>query len=659
MTGLVGVRSGYFDVCRPLLAVALLGILAGNSFGASPAEICAARKYKATGRKLYGKAKCHQKSLSNPAFATSECLANVEAQFRAAFDYATRHVGCEVWNNANEVEAVVEDCVARFTGAITGDAKCAAAKTKAIGRMAYDEMTCRRRAVLRGEAVAAQCLDKAVAHFTSAIAKADGFGTCSDTAPALETLVDQCMSGLNPGCGPHDNYTCGGSCDPGWVCEGEPFSGCACIRTDSCSLSEPLTCGGTCDAGQACAAICGFGCYCACVPSCLTSEAPTCGGTCPDGQVCGQASGWDFCTCVSPDDTCSISEAPTCGGTCPDGQLCGQLSGTNRCGCVSSNMTCTITQGPVCGGACPSGDVCQGENACFCACDPILPCPFGGAWGTQGNGDGQFTALVALAIDANGNVFVLDDDQVQKFTNDGVFVTRWGSHGVDDGLFYQPSGIAVDGEGNVFVADSLNQRIQKFTNDGAFLTKWGSLGSGDGQFLAPRGVAVDPDGNVYVTDQNNHRVQKFSNDGIFLDKWGQLGSGNGDFAFPSGIAVGGGLVFVADLDTVAGTARIEAFTTAGDFVTAWGSRGSGEGQFSEFYGLKIAIGPSGKVYVADDYRVHEFTVAGTFVRRWGCDGTAEGQLGGTSSGHGVAVDASERLFVADPANFRIQKFACP
>ena len=59
------------------------------------------------------------------------------------------------------------------------------------------------------------------------------------------------------------------------------------------------------------------------------------------------------------------------------------------------------------------------------------------------------------------------------------------------------------------MAEWSNHRIQKFTSDGVFLTKWGTEGSGDGQFRDPWGVAVDSAGNVYVADTYNHRIQKF------------------------------------------------------------------------------------------------------------------------------------------------------
>jgi len=85
--------------------------------------------------------------------------------------------------------------------------------------------------------------------------------------------------------------------------------------------------------------------------------------------------------------------------------------------------------------------------------------------------------------------------------------------GSGDGQFQFPNGVAADGSGNVFVTDGFNARIQKFDNNGTFLTKWGCPGSEGGQFDFAQRVAVDGNGNVFVTDtagSGNNRVQKFA-----------------------------------------------------------------------------------------------------------------------------------------------------
>ena len=82
--------------------------------------------------------------------------------------------------------------------------------------------------------------------------------------------------------------------------------------------------------------------------------------------------------------------------------------------------------------------------------------------------------------------------------------------GEGDGEFRFPAGVAVASDGSVYVSDPYNNRIQKFTSEGVFVSKWGTRGTGDGEFWSPEGISVASDGSVYVADTNNNRIQKFS-----------------------------------------------------------------------------------------------------------------------------------------------------
>ena len=211
-------------------------------------------------------------------------------------------------------------------------------------------------------------------------------------------------------------------------------------------------------------------------------------------------------------------------------------------------------------------------------------------------------------MDSAGNVFVSDTDnnRMEEFTNQGIFVRAWGTFGSGNGQFNFPVGVAVDASGNVFVADAGNNRIEKFTNHGHFIATWRHA------FNSPFGVAVDPSGNVFVADTFSSRIQKFTNDGTFLTTWGTPGAGKGQMQNPYSLGVdASGNVYVADTgdewaETDNDNSRIEKFTNNGSFITSWGSYGTGDGQFDVPFG--IVVDPSGNVFVVDEEnnRIQEF-----------------------------------------------------
>jgi DNA-binding beta-propeller fold protein YncE len=161
--------------------------------------------------------------------------------------------------------------------------------------------------------------------------------------------------------------------------------------------------------------------------------------------------------------------------------------------------------------------------------------------------DNQFNAPRDLSVDSSGDVYVVDvnPSRIQKFKlanpcpagmtqiKVGVcFVIAWGTSGQGNGEFKFPMSIGIDSSGHVFVADLGNYRIQKFklanpcpagttqvpsnpVGGMCFVSTWGSQGPNRGQFL-PNHVAVDFTDNVYVADSSNLRIQKFTNTGMYL-----------------------------------------------------------------------------------------------------------------------------------------------
>jgi DNA-binding beta-propeller fold protein YncE len=131
---------------------------------------------------------------------------------------------------------------------------------------------------------------------------------------------------------------------------------------------------------------------------------------------------------------------------------------------------------------------------------------------------------------------------VQKFDKSGTYLATIGS-----GELANPYDAAVDANGNIWVVDQ--DRVAKFDSSGNLKTQFGSTGSANGQFNAPFGIAIDASGNIWVADNNNNRVQKFDTNGNFLLAIGagykgvpgniaDSGSDNGQFNTPPRVAIG-------------------------------------------------------------------------------------------------------------------------
>ena len=116
----------------------------------------------------------------------------------------------------------------------------------------------------------------------------------------------------------------------------------------------------------------------------------------------------------------------------------------------------------------------------------------------------------AISADSHGNLYCADkdNDMIQVFSNDGVFLRSFGCNGKGEKKVKEPWGLCVSGH-YVYVCNLGSVNISVFTTDGVYVTSFGQCSSREGDFIFPYSVCVDQDGFVYVTDYCNSRVQCF------------------------------------------------------------------------------------------------------------------------------------------------------
>lgn len=329
-----------------------------------------------------------------------------------------------------------------------------------------------------------------------------------------------------------------------------------------------------------------------------------------------------------------------------------------------------------------------------------------------GSGDAEFSGPRGIFVDGTGDIFVADNNRIQKWDVNGSFIGWIGGGangwqtgsapptGPGNGLFDGTIKVHVDGSGNIHAVDRANHRIQKWNSAGNMLGWIGGgvngwqtgaapiAGTGDGQFNEPMGVTVDNFGDIYVADQQNHRVQKWDSTGTYngwigggVDGW-QTGTApapgaeSRSFKWPMDVAVdSNGNIYVADT----GNWRIQKWDSSGNFIgwigggnngwqtgTAPASDGTGFGEFKEVFG--VSLDTSGNIYIANggSHVIYKWNASGNAIG-WignGQYGWQSGDVTGTF-GHtlgyfefpaDMAVGPDGKLYIADTYHLRIQKW---
>jgi sugar lactone lactonase YvrE len=237
-----------------------------------------------------------------------------------------------------------------------------------------------------------------------------------------------------------------------------------------------------------------------------------------------------------------------------------------------------------------------------------------------------------------------------------------------------PSGLTIDISGNLYVADTTVNLIKKIQNLSSSTANVSSFLGGGGtdystcsgsKLYAPYGVAVDGAGTLYVAEQNKTAV-RYADCTVGLGESAVYGSGVA-LSSLSGIALSGSLLYVADtgnkvirLITNNGGHSGTSSTLAGVGTNGYVDGPSLTAAFSSPTG--IAVSSSGDVFVTDTNNcVVRKISAGQVSTLAGAGPTSCGSTDGTTTAAqfnrptGIAVDASDNLYVADTVSNKIRR----
>ncbi len=236
-------------------------------------------------------------------------------------------------------------------------------------------------------------------------------------------------------------------------------------------------------------------------------------------------------------------------------------------------------------------------------------------WGEQKGKLVHMKSPHGIALDKNGNLIIADQgaNRVLRYTPDGKYLGQVGLGPGDveirrmpGGYFNEPRAVAVDAEGNIFVSDEgSGERIQAFSPDGKkFLYRFGRQGNYPGMLLRPHGMQFDSQQRLFVDDVDNFRISVYNHSGKFLYSWGHGGLYPGGLNPPHGLFLDrNDDVFV---DNFYGPAQ--KFTADGHFLRAFASTDPPNGpiiyhtlngdRWGDIYITVLALKPRPKNYVS-------------------------------------------------------------
>lgn len=218
-----------------------------------------------------------------------------------------------------------------------------------------------------------------------------------------------------------------------------------------------------------------------------------------------------------------------------------------------------------------------------------------------------------------------------------------------------PLSIAVDHEGFIYVLERRSAAVFVFDKSEKYQR---AINLKSVSVTSPTSMIIDKKNNqIYVSDAATRKIVVTDLQGTFVRSIGGAGEGDGQFNLPVAMVLNSkGRLVVAD----AFSARVQIFDADGHYLTRFGRRGDSTGDFQLI--KSIAVDSSDNIYVVDG-RAHNIAIFNEqgelLLVMGGYYASAEtGKLapGGFSIPIGIDIDSTDKIYVVDQMNARVQVF---
>jgi tripartite motif-containing protein 71 len=218
---------------------------------------------------------------------------------------------------------------------------------------------------------------------------------------------------------------------------------------------------------------------------------------------------------------------------------------------------------------------------------------------------GGWTGLEAGApsgIDVSASaVYVTAETTPYKYSGPGdVFTfTRDGTSTASWDLFGRPMGLALQHDGTLAVVDNSQESVTLLTGQGEKIKTWGSPQAIPGWLNYPIRAATDDYGDIFVADYAGEKIVKSDANGSFIQDWYT--------PQPEAIAVGpSGRVYVAEVETN----KLRVYSGSGALLETRALNGES---------LGLALDKNENLYAADrsNSTISKYDPSGQYLRSWG------------------------------------------